>query len=221
MPSAARNSFDANVEDVERLLAIHGQVGGTAKGRRYNLEVLNKSAVVLITAYWEAYCEDIAAEAIEHILKHSKSAAALPEGLKKQLAKEVKEEKHELAVWELADKGWKAYLRKRLAKFQELRNKNLNTPKTEQIDRLFAEAIGIQKLSNSWKWRKMPVAKAAKKLDTYVTLRGDIAHRGKHVKTVRKSDVEDFFKFVSQLAAKTGGTVNTHIRSVTGKHLWK
>lgn len=39
---------------------------GTARGRRFDLEVLNKSAIVLITSYWEAYCEDIAAEALDH-----------------------------------------------------------------------------------------------------------------------------------------------------------
>ena len=62
MPSEARKAFDANVADVDRLLALHSTAGGAGQGRRYGLEVLNKSAIVLVTAYWEAYCEDIAAE---------------------------------------------------------------------------------------------------------------------------------------------------------------
>ena len=39
-----------------------------ARGRRYHLEVLNKSAIVLVTSFWEAYCEDIAAEGLAHIV---------------------------------------------------------------------------------------------------------------------------------------------------------
>jgi hypothetical protein len=69
MPSEARKSLDDNLEDIRRLLALHATVGGKGKGRRYGLGVLNKSPVVLITAYWEAYCEDIAAEALAHIVK--------------------------------------------------------------------------------------------------------------------------------------------------------
>ena len=50
MASQARQAFDRNVMDVERLLEIHADVGGDVQGRRFGLEVLNKSAVVLITA---------------------------------------------------------------------------------------------------------------------------------------------------------------------------
>ena len=56
MPSKARVNFEANAADVSRLLEIHKYFGGDAKGRRFRLEVLNKSAIVLITAIWEAYC---------------------------------------------------------------------------------------------------------------------------------------------------------------------
>jgi RiboL-PSP-HEPN len=86
MPSEAQKSLDANLMEIDRLLELHTLVGGPAKGRRRGLEVLNKSAIVLITAYWEAYCEDIAAEALAHIVKHAKSSAVLPNELKKPRA---------------------------------------------------------------------------------------------------------------------------------------
>jgi len=53
MPSKARKAFDENAKDIEKLLRLHEQEGGTAKGRRFGLEVLNKSAIVLITSYWK------------------------------------------------------------------------------------------------------------------------------------------------------------------------
>lgn len=54
MTSMARKAFDESKADVDRLLEIHENLGGTAPGRRRRLEVLNKSAIVLITAIWEA-----------------------------------------------------------------------------------------------------------------------------------------------------------------------
>jgi hypothetical protein len=166
MPSEARKSLDANLEDIERLLALHQTAGGSGKGRRHGLEVLNKSAIVLTTSYWEAYCEDIAAEALSHIVAYAKAAKDLPNELKKQLAKELKGAPHELEVWKIADRGWKKYLGDRLDQLKAKRNWNFNTPKTDQIDKLFLHAIGIKKISASWKWpKKMTVARATAKLD--------------------------------------------------------
>lgn len=220
MPSGARKAFDANAKDIERLLQLHAQVGGTGQGRRYGLEVLNKSAIVLITAFWEAYCEDIAAEALAHVVKNAKSSDVLPNELKKQLAKELKGALHDLEVWKIADDGWKKYLNDRLENLKEKRNW-LNTPKAAQIDQLFLHAIGIEKVSASWKWpKKMTVNRATKKLDKYVSLRGAIAHRGQGSTSVKKFQVQDFFGFIKRLAAKTGGAVNSHVQAITGKPLW-
>lgn len=58
IPSNAILAFDESRKDIDRLLEIHQRLGGKGKGRRHQLEVLNKSAIVLISAIWEAYCED-------------------------------------------------------------------------------------------------------------------------------------------------------------------
>src|SRR6266496_1840777 len=108
MPSKARVNFEANAADVSRLLEIHKYFGGDAKGRRFRLEVLNKSAIVLITAIWEAYCEDVAAEALRHLVANVAKGSDLPETLRRAIATDLKKEAHELAVWDLADDGWKA-----------------------------------------------------------------------------------------------------------------
>lgn len=221
MASAARKAFDKNVKDIERLLELHNQIGGGQKGRRYGLEVLNKSAIVLITAFWEAYCEDVASEGLAHIVKHAKSADALPKELKKQVAAELKKHNHELELWKVADDGWRIYLGDRLEALREARGRKLNTPKTANIDALFLLAVGINKISDSWRWaRKMSAKRASEKLDKFVELRGAIAHRGQHSDSVKKAQVEDYFEFVKSLAAKTGGSVNYHVKTITGKPLW-
>ncbi len=114
MPSKARLAFNENADDISRLLEIHSGIGGDAKGRRYRLEVLNKSAIVLITAFWEGYCEDLAAEALKHIVDYAQDSSSLPGELKKRVAKELKADPNEIATWRLADQGWRSVLNKRL-----------------------------------------------------------------------------------------------------------
>lgn len=220
MASQARSAFDQNAKDIQRLLRIHADIGGGAKGRRYGLEVLNKSAVVLITAFWEAYCEDIASEALQHLVTYAPSGSRLPKGLKKKLAADIKADKNELAMWDLADAGWKTRAQARLAALTAERNLKLNTPKADQIDDLFSNAIGLMNVSATWQWKRMSSAQARAKLDKYITLRGSIAHRGSATSSVTKAQVEDYFRHVKRLAAKTGGEVKRHTRSVTGRDLW-
>ena len=82
--SKALDAFLENYADVKQLVELHTMIGGSGPGRKYGLEVLNKAAIVLLTACWEAYCEDIAAEGLQHLLANSASADALPERLKEE-----------------------------------------------------------------------------------------------------------------------------------------
>lgn len=221
MPSKARQSFDANAKDVERLLSIHSTIGGDAKGRRYGLEVLNKSAIVLITAFWEAYCEDIATESLQHIIDNIPNATSLPKELKKLIANEIKKDTNEIAIWDLADDGWKVKVQARLAALTQARNKKLNTPKSANIDELFYMAIGLQDISKSWHWKSMTSENAKIKLDEFISLRGEIAHRGASASGCSKKSVESYFDHINLLCAKTGGAVNKFVKTITGKPLYE
>jgi RiboL-PSP-HEPN len=220
LPSKARRAFNESCADIDRLVDIHSRLTGTAPGRRYDVEVLNKAAIVLITSFWEAYCEDLAAEALEHLVNHSKTAVSLPNDLQKAVAKSLKAEAHDLAVWKLADDGWRVVLRSRLADLQQERNKRLNTPKTEQIDELFVRAVGINNVSSRWYWNNMPAQRAKDKLDGYVSLRGEVAHRGRAARTVRKAEVVDYYSHVRILVGRTDNYINRMIRSSTGVFLY-
>lgn len=220
MASQARKAFDESSKDILRLLEIHSNLGGEKKGRRYKLEVLNKSAIVLITAIWEAYCEDIVAEAVEHIVSHSSKATVLSKEIKKIVAKELEADKNDLAVWDLADDGWRAVLRSRLARLQDERNRRLNTPRSAQITELFQKAVGIDDITAAWSWKNMTVSSAQQKLDDYVTLRGEIAHRGKTISSCSKKQVKDFLGHVKRLVGKTGGRLNGYVKKITRMSMW-
>ena len=217
MPSEARQAFDQNVEDISQLLELHRKEGGDQKGRRHGLEVLNKSAVVLITAFWESYCEDIASEGLVHLVEHLASAEELPDRLKKRVADALKAEKHEHAVWQIADQGWRDYL---LEATEEPYIHRFNSPKADRIDKLFEDALGIKAISDSWKLPRMDPGKCRKRLAHFVEMRGAIAHRGHFKQSVKKPDVVKYLNLVKGLAAKTGRRVNSHVRHLTGTPLW-
>lgn len=226
MPSRARKLFDKNAQDIEKLLELHKEKGGTSQGRRRGLEVLNKSAIVLITSFWEAYCEDIAAEGLEHIVKHGASPDSLPKEIKQIIAKELKADPNELAVWALCGDGWKHILKTRLDKtrldqLRTKRNRKLMTPKSQNIDDFFLQSLGLTSVSSYWRWAKIMKADRARgKLEKYAILRGEIAHRGTAAKSVTKTHVKDYFDFIKRLVSKTDGAVNSYAKRVTGKTLW-
>jgi hypothetical protein len=221
MSSRALATYDRSRKDVEELLTLHAERGGDLPGRRWDpaLEVLNKSAIVLITALWEAYCEDVVAEALEHILQHG-SLDALPKSLRQQVAEELKKDLNELAVWQLAGDGWRSLLLDRLAKMREDRNWNFNSPSTAKVNELFKRGLGMADVSACWQWNKMKQGSAEKKLNAYIRLRGDIAHRGKASSGgVRKSQVTGYNNHVSHLVTLTDAAVDTFVEQTTGGRL--
>ena len=220
MPSKARIAFDDNVKDINKLMDFHATEGGDQPGRRYGLEVLNKSAIVLITSFWEAYCEDLAEEALEVIVQHAPNADALPKDIKKVIAKTLKEDKNELAIWGVSDDKWRDILRTNFAMLKTERNKTFATPKSHNVNHLFESAVGLSNVSSNWKWEKMTTTQAATKLNDFVTKRGDIAHRGASTSAVKKSEVVNYLNHVEKLAAKTGGAVKKHVKTITGQDLW-
>lgn len=221
MPSAARLAFDQNVKDIRQLLDLQEHLNPPSKSGDSEFEVLNKSAIVLLAAFWESYCEDIAAEGLEHMVKNVTSCEDLPKSLKKQIATEIKSAPNDLEVWKIAGGNWKCYVRDRLKHFREARNRKLNTPKSVAIDELFRTTLGIERLSNGWKISKQfSPDQARKKLDELIDLRGAIAHRGTSHDTVAKTDVVDYSRFITRLASRTGGIVNVHVRRITHLPLW-
>jgi hypothetical protein len=92
MPSNARKAFARNSKDVKALLEwaeVNEAEDREEVDNAPETAALLKSCFVLITAIWEAYCEDIAAEGLAHLVKHAESSTALPKKLKQQVATEL------------------------------------------------------------------------------------------------------------------------------------
>ena len=112
--TTAHVSFHMNTNDVHSLLDFHEKKTGTGRGRRWEVEVLNKSAIVLLCASWEAYCEDVVSVMVEHFVEHAPDAMSLPHELRKKITGELTAKGGEHRIWELAGDGWRDLLRTRL-----------------------------------------------------------------------------------------------------------
>lgn len=201
MPSEARQTFEENCSEVERLLEIHSLVTPSGPGRKHKVEVLNRSAILMTCAFWEAYVEDACTEVVEHVVAQASGPVTLPLSLRKTIAAQLKNDKNELAVWRLAEGGWRSVVQTNLANLTKQRNFSFMSPKAAPIDDLFETALGIQGISDEWKRQGIDSAACRTRLDTYVTLRGDIAHRGRvATRTVRKKDCREFLVHVKALA---------------------
>jgi len=68
----------SNVSEVDRLVAIHNELTGGGPGRRFDVAILNKSGIVLLVACWEAYVEDLAADALDFMIQNAEDHTAFP-----------------------------------------------------------------------------------------------------------------------------------------------
>ena len=213
-------SFIENMDEVGNLVALHERHTGTAAGRRFGVEILNKSGIVLLTACWEAFIEDTASTAFEYVLKKTADPSKLPSSVPKRVAKAVRDDKHELRPWDLAGDGWRKVLAEYKDKMLHSQVRFFNTPKAGNIDALFEDLLGLPRISDVWHWHKMTAAKARDRLADYIELRGDIAHRVKTSKSVHKQSVTNYGDFVGRLAAATANATSEHVRSLVGSYPW-
>ena len=93
--------FLSNIAEVRRLLEIHEKVTGKGPGKRRNVQVLNKSAIILLVACWEAYVEDLCEVAFDFMLKHAPSHDVFPDSVLERVASKHQGPK----TWEPADSG--------------------------------------------------------------------------------------------------------------------
>ncbi len=205
-----------NLDEVKRLMDIHEAVSGQGPGHRHNVEVLNKSAIVLLVACWESFIEDLAERAFTHILRNAKTPQLFDSKVLAQAAKDLKECKDDREVWKLAGAGWKEVLNGRKERLLDA----FHTPRPDRIDKLYQQLLGMRSVSANWRWQGMSAARAKKKLAKLVNLRGEIAHRVKASKAVHKDHVADHEGFINRLGVETSNAVREFVLDKTGKRPW-
>lgn len=210
-------NFISNVKQVDQLADIHLAVAGSGPGRKYNVEILHKSAVVLLVACWESFVEDLASNALSSLIDNASDSMVVPEDVRERISAKLSGPR----AWELAGDGWRQVCRDHLKDVLGRTVGSLNTPRSRQVDELFHKIIGLENLSGQWSWRGRSAAVSRSILDNLITLRGSIAHRVTTARRVRKVDVIEAREFVSRLAVRSHNAVNGFICERIGKSAWE
>lgn len=210
----------SNTIEVMQLVKFHERIAGEGCGRKYNVEIINKSALVLLVACWESFVEDLASLAFEKLFKETKSPFVFPHKVLTLASKSLREAEDEREIWQLAGDGWRTILAAHKIKLLENKIDTFNTPRPNQIEKLFVELIGLSGLSKFWHWKGLSNQRALQILNELIQHRGDIAHRVKAAKPIRKEYVLRMASFIQRLAAISSNRVGQFIYSRTKKYPW-
>ena len=195
---------------------IHANLTGTSPGRRHDVQVLNRSAVLLLVATWEAYVEDLAISGCRMIVEGTEVYGQLPKRALVMTSRRLENQKDETSIWTLAGDGWKNEL---LAQ-AEIEASKLHSPDAAKIEALFENTLGLRSLSKTWHWAGSSRENVIRRLNTLIEVRGEIAHRGEASDSVTKAYVESSGDLVRRLAAITSNRVRDHISVITGANPW-
>jgi len=213
MPSKARIQFrDKALPAVERLVDSHTALRKGAKGPDPHNTVLQASVFILCAA-WERYVEDVLIESLEKLLKCRISPKEFPDSVQIQIKQAVHHENlHHADILKLAGDGWKDVHRESA---QE-RIEKFNTPKPENIDKLFFQQLGLKDLSA--KWSTDPA-----EIKAFVVTRGDIAHNGIDAEKVSKDDTIHFKTILARTVKETDEAIYEFLKAPeqTGKAPWQ
>jgi hypothetical protein len=214
MPSEAYTKFAQSRKDILMLWHIHAEVAGPGKGRRLRADVLNRATIVFISACWESYVEDAAREAFNYLLERTRTPDVFPQKVKTLAAKHLRESKDERRIWELAGSGWRNVLIDHRDLILSRWLRDFNTPKSEQVRALFAGLLNLRDVTACWVWSDMTSEQACAKLNDYISVRGNIAHRTKHDEVVHKNMGKDFLSHVVKLVEKTDEALAVHVQTL-------
>ena len=176
MPSKSFANFLIHLEDVTKLTELHNFLSRGTPGRK-QLGYLTRSGVVMLSAAWERYNEDLILESISLISKNISDATILPEDIRRTISHRVKNDKHDFKPIELTGDGWKSVW----INYAKERVLNLHNPKSIELDKLFKEYLGLEKPTFSSLWLKH----SSLKIDKFIETRGAVAHRGQDISYVR------------------------------------
>ena len=209
-----------NLAEVRRLIEIHSEVAGQGPGYKDDVEILNKSAIVMLVACWESFVEDLVSGAFDVMLDNADTHNVFPDCVLTLASKGLKEANDNRLVWQLAGEGWQKILKAHKEKSVSRYVDNFNTPRAENVDALFANLLGLNQISTGWSWKGMSSKQSKQKLSDLVTLRGSIAHRVATSEAVHKADVRDYLDFIRRLSVKISNQVQEHLFARVAIEAW-
>lgn len=188
------------------------QAAKSSRAVQRHLAPANKGTYLLIAALWETYCEDVLLETTEELLAGTDDPDVLPVAIRRAVARDLKEDRHELSPWVLADSGWRAVVETRARRL--CREATFHSPKAGNVDDLFRRTLGIEGLSLGWTSERTDDPRAA--LNDHISQRGELAHRAATT-TISKRQVSDFYQLVMDLTQAMDRHLGRYLYDTTGQ----
>lgn len=210
--SCARLAFHDNSDDVRSLWTLH-QAAKSSRAVKRHLGPANKGTYLLIASLWETYCEDVLLETTAEMVAGIKHPDSLPVTVRRAIARDLKEDRHELSPWVLAGDGWRSVADARAR--QLCRQLIFNSPKAGNVDELFRRTLGIERVSDDWFTERVPEPRVA--LDDHIARRGELAHRAAAT-TISKRQVSDFYQLVMDLTLAMDKRLGRFLLEATGQN---
>lgn len=209
--------LEMRLSDANRLISIHVEMTGDGPGRRYEVDVLNRSAVILAVAAWESFVEDLAIRNCSALARRLKKADDLPDAIRVPLLVWLFEQgkfsgptkSAQDTMWSLAGHGWRGVLRD----FAKEKTRNLNTPSSDNVVKLFRCTLAIQDISLGWGYRRWGHQIYRDKMDELLKLRHRVAHGAITTETVGKTQAKEAVSLIRSLGERSVSQVSQNFRS--------
>lgn len=206
MPSQARLTFERHLlKDVHALIDTHRSHYTGKRGKP--LSVFTRSGVFLLSAAWEIYVEEVAAEGANFVLDKIDHPKSLPKPMQEILIAAAVNRNGQDSL-ELAGGGWRQFFRSIVAQ----RTAALNTPSVERATELFRLSMGAN--------LDPVLGPDTDALRDFIKKRGSIAHQGVKAGRVGLKNLEADYKFICNLVSKVDNALINEIKRITGHQPW-
>lgn len=224
MRSQAYQQFEMNKKQIGVVIDRIAILREAKRNHGDEIEIHKRTVMTLTCAAWEAFVEELCAEALEHMVAHPASAKDVPEKLQEIVWQHIESVDHpkypgntSLKPWLLADDGWQAYLKPNLKSQKTAALTELNTPNSRITKDLYERSIGLRNINSAWVSKTKTPEQLCAALNAFIGKRGDCAHGLAFTTIVKMSECRKFLALVSRLAALTDSAVAAHVNRITRK----
>jgi hypothetical protein len=230
MPSSALNNLDARLKDISQLMAGHAELAGKTRGRKYEVEALNRASVVLLAAHLEGFIEDLVSESFAVLHNRGTTMAAIPTRIKaaqleSDVMRPIQHGDHRTANQRAQNLAsiiadlWNPAV---VASANNLRAapilRQMSNAGTNEINTVFWY-FDLDSVMDTISWKKAGSEVVQQNINELVGRRNAIAHGTVSV-MVNKGDVKRYMKYVKGVAKKLDLLMETKLRDITNNAPW-
>lgn len=201
MPSKASNEFTKNMTDVARLISDHKNANMSRKPGRRALGHLTKGGILLLCAAWERYVETVLEEGATFLTTRLSGFVELPANAQRKTRDNANSNKTPWKAADLQGPVWTSVYLDALTR----RTSTLHAPTYRKLKPLFADFLDVPDIAAAW-------LKGDKAIDSFVSRRGGVAHRGGQAAYVRIGYLIETKCVVESYVEETDNFLSDHIR---------